>query len=45
MLHELHSAGQEACEVKVEGPARALDAFTDLDRVGEHVLDAIEPRD
>jgi hypothetical protein len=24
---------------------RALDAFADLDRVREHTLDAIEPRD
>jgi hypothetical protein len=27
------------------GPARALGTFTDLDCVGEHVLDAIEPRE
>jgi hypothetical protein len=27
------------------GPARAVGAFADLDRVGEHVFDAIKPRD
>jgi hypothetical protein len=27
------------------GPARALDAFADLDRVREHTLDVIEPHD
>jgi hypothetical protein len=30
---------------RCSGPARALNMLTDLDRVREHALDAIEPRD
>jgi hypothetical protein len=41
----LRSAGQEACWMTTKGPARALDVFADLDRVGDHAFNTIESRD